>query len=132
MLSYYEPKFIEKCLWESVLVRLGDQWGEKRYVSYQIDIKYRVSKNDLYRVRKIYKKYKINTECNDNTSTVKIMMSILSFDNIIMMSPLVDLWHDMFEKNEILVFDFLLHDKIIALKSVGYSVPTTGAVKVLS
>ena len=41
-----------------------------------------------------------------------VMIPILRFDNILMMSRFVELWHDIIEKQWNHCFDFLHHDKI--------------------
>ena len=59
------------------------------------------------------------------------MISILCFDNIIMMSCFVELWHDIIENQWNPCFDFPRCDKINTLKSVGCNILMTGAVRVL-
>ena len=77
----------------------------------QLQILYRVSKNDLYRVWEKYQKYDINIVCNDNTCIVLVMISTLCVDDIIMMSRFVKLCHDIIENQWNYCFDFLCREK---------------------
>ena len=76
---------------------------------------YRVSKNDLYHV---WVKYyiKINSVCNDNSCIVLVMIYTWWFDNIIMMSHFVELWHNIIENWWNPCFDFSAAMKLMHLK----------------
>ena len=58
--------------------------------------------------------------CNDDTYTVLVMIFTLCFDNIIMMTGFIELWHDIIEIDEIHVSIFsAAGDEINAHKVSG-------------